>query len=78
MGAMITVHAAAAPPPSHSARAPLSLVPCRVAAASTGEGMEVVLGHPTPYTLGDISVGEAMSTGSPGPVSSAVCPAPRR
>jgi hypothetical protein len=24
--------------------------------------MEVVLGHPTPYALGDISVGEAVST----------------
>jgi uncharacterized protein (DUF3084 family) len=39
-------------------------VPRRAAAsgATTGEGMEVVLGHPTPYTSGDISVGEAMST----------------
>jgi hypothetical protein len=30
--------------------------------AAIGEGMEAVLGHPTPYALGDISVGEAMST----------------
>jgi hypothetical protein len=30
--------------------------------AATDEGMEVVLGHPTPYASGDISVGEAMST----------------
>jgi hypothetical protein len=33
-------------------------VPCRAAAsgAATGEEMEVVLGHPTPYASGDISV----------------------
>jgi hypothetical protein len=39
-------------------------VPHRAATsgAATGEGMEVVLGHPTPYTSGDISVGEAVST----------------
>jgi hypothetical protein len=30
--------------------------------AATGEGMEVVLGHPTPYAPGGISVGEAVST----------------
>jgi hypothetical protein len=62
-GAMITIHAAAAPPPSHGARAPLSSVPRRAAAlgATTGKGMEVVLGHPTPYVPGDISVGEAVS-----------------
>jgi hypothetical protein len=30
--------------------------------AATGVGMEVVLGHPTPYAPDDISVGEAMST----------------
>jgi hypothetical protein len=30
--------------------------------ASTGAEMEVVLGHPTPYVLGGISVGEAVST----------------
>jgi hypothetical protein len=30
--------------------------------AATGEGMEAVLGHPTPYMPGDISVGEAVST----------------
>jgi hypothetical protein len=63
-GAMIAVRMAAIPPPSRGARAPLSSAP-RSAAASgtaTGEGMEVVLGHPTHYTLGDISVGEAVST----------------
>jgi hypothetical protein len=39
-------------------------VPHRAAAsgAATDEGMKVVLGHPTPYAPGDISVGEAMST----------------
>jgi hypothetical protein len=63
-GAMIAVHTMAARPPSCGARAPLSLVPCTAAAsgAATGEGMEVVLGHPTPYASGDISVGEAVST----------------
>jgi hypothetical protein len=30
--------------------------------AATGKGMEVVLGHPTPYALGNISVCEAVST----------------
>jgi hypothetical protein len=30
--------------------------------AATGKGMEVVLGHPTPYAPGNISVREAMST----------------
>jgi hypothetical protein len=62
-GAMIAVRVVVAPPPSHGARAPPSSVPRRAAApgATTGEGMEVVLGHPTPYALGDISVGEAMS-----------------
>jgi hypothetical protein len=33
-----------------------------VSGAATGKGMEVVLGHPTPYAPGDISVGEVMST----------------
>jgi hypothetical protein len=58
-GAMITVRTAAAPPPSCGARAPLSSVPHRAAAsgAATGEGMEVVLGHPTPYAPGDICAG---------------------
>jgi hypothetical protein len=37
-------------------------VPRKAAVAATGEGMEVVLGHPTLYASGDISVGEAMST----------------
>jgi hypothetical protein len=30
--------------------------------AATDEGIEVVLGHPTPYMLGDVTVGEAVST----------------
>jgi hypothetical protein len=62
-GAMITVCAAVAPPPSHGARAPLLSVPNRAAAsgAAASEGMEVVLGHPIPYALGDISVSEAVS-----------------
>jgi hypothetical protein len=47
-GAMIVVRAAAAPPPSRGARAPLSSAPHRVVAlrVAAGEGMEVVLGHP--------------------------------
>jgi hypothetical protein len=63
-GAMIAVRAAAAPPPSRGARAPPSSVPRRAAAlgAATGEGIEVVLRHPTPYAPGDISVGEVVST----------------
>jgi hypothetical protein len=63
-GAMIAARMAVAPPPSRGARAPLSSAPRRAAAsgAAAGEGMEVVLGHPTPYTSGDISVSEAMST----------------
>jgi hypothetical protein len=63
-GAMIDVCAAAAPLPSRGARAPLSSAPHRAAAsgAATNEGMEVVLGHPTPYASGDISVGEDEST----------------
>jgi hypothetical protein len=62
-GAMIAVHTAVAPPPSRGARAPFSSVPRTVATsgAATGEGMEVVQGHPTPYAPGDISVGEAVS-----------------
>jgi hypothetical protein len=62
--AMITVREAAAPPPSRGACAPLSSAPRRAVAlgATTGEGMEVVLGHPTPYAPGDISVSEAVST----------------
>jgi hypothetical protein len=63
-GAMIAVHTTVVPPPSHGARAPLSLAPRRATAsgAATGKGMEVVLGHPTPYSPGDISMSEAMST----------------
>jgi hypothetical protein len=63
-GAMIAVRAAAAPPSSRGACAPLSSAPRRATAsgAAVGEGMEVVLGHPTPYAPGDISVSEVVST----------------
>jgi hypothetical protein len=63
-GAMITVRTVAAPPPSCGARAPLSSAPRTAAAsgAATDAGMEVALGNPTPYVLGDISMGEAVST----------------
>jgi hypothetical protein len=62
-GATIAVHMAVAPPPFRGARAPLSSAPRRAAAsgAAASEGMEVVLGHPTAYTPGDIFVSEAMS-----------------
>jgi hypothetical protein len=62
-GAMITVCTMAAPPPSRGARAPPSSAPRRAttSGASASEGMEVVLGHPTLYAPGDISVSEAMS-----------------
>jgi hypothetical protein len=63
-GAMIAVHVAAAPPPSRGAHAPLLSLPHRAAAsgAATGKGMEAVLGHPTSYAPGDISVSEVVST----------------
>jgi hypothetical protein len=63
-GAMIAVLMVAAPMPSRGAHAPLLSAPRRAVAsgAATGKGMEVVLGHPTPYASGDISVSEAMST----------------
>jgi hypothetical protein len=50
-GGMIPVRSTVAPPPSRGARAPLSSVPHRAAAlgVAAGGGMEVVLGHPTPY-----------------------------
>jgi hypothetical protein len=62
-GAMIAVRAVAAPPLSRGAHAPLSSVPRRAAASdvAAGEGMEVVLGHSSPYASGDISVREAVS-----------------
>jgi hypothetical protein len=49
---MIAVRTVAAPPPSRGARAPLSSTPRRAAAsgAATSKGMEVVLGHPPPFT----------------------------
>jgi hypothetical protein len=61
---MIAVRTVASPPLSRGARAPISSAPCRAIAsgAAASEGMEVVLGHPTPYALGDISMSEAMST----------------
>jgi regulator of protease activity HflC (stomatin/prohibitin superfamily) len=60
-GAIIIARVAVAPLPSRGARTPLSSTPRTTTAsgATTGEVMEVVLGHPTPYALGDISVGEA-------------------
>jgi hypothetical protein len=63
-GVMIAVRMAAAPPPSHDAYTPLLSAPHRVTAsgATIDEGVEVVLGHPTPYVSGDISMGEAVST----------------
>jgi hypothetical protein len=47
-GAMVVVLTAAAPPPSRGAHAPLLSAPRTAVAsgAATGEGMEVVLGHP--------------------------------
>jgi hypothetical protein len=61
--AIIAVRTAVAPPSSRGAHAPLSSAPRRAATsgAAAGEGMEVVLGHPTPYAPGDISVREAVS-----------------
>jgi hypothetical protein len=49
-GAMNVVRVVAAPLPSRGAWAPLSSMSRKAAAlgAATGEGMEVVLGHPTP------------------------------
>jgi hypothetical protein len=63
-GAMITICTTVAPPPSRGARAPFSSSPRTAVAlrAATDTGMEVVLGHPTPYASDDISLGEAMST----------------
>jgi hypothetical protein len=63
-GAMIAVRLMAAPLPSRGAHTPLSSTPRRAATsgATAGEGMEVVLGHPTPYAPSDISVSEAVST----------------
>jgi hypothetical protein len=48
-GAMIAVHTVAAPPPSRGARAPLSS-PTAASGAAASERMEVVLGHPPPFT----------------------------
>jgi hypothetical protein len=62
-GAMIAA-SAVAPSPSHGASAPSPPVP-RIAAAvgaASGTGLEVVLGHPTPYAPDDIPLGEAVST----------------
>jgi hypothetical protein len=62
-GAMITARVVA-PSPSHGAPAPFSSAPHTATATGTaaGAGLEVVLGHPTPYALDDISLGEAVST----------------
>jgi hypothetical protein len=55
---------AVAPSPSHGA--PASFLPAPHIAAATGAvfgaGLKVVLGHPTPYALDDIPLGEAVST----------------
>jgi hypothetical protein len=63
-GAMIAVRVAVTPPSSRGACTLLLSAPRRAAAsgAVAGEGMEVVLGHPTPYAPGDFSVSEAVST----------------
>jgi hypothetical protein len=63
-GAMVTVRTATAPLPSRGARAPLSSTPrtATTSGTATGKGMEVVLGHPTPYAPVDISMGEVVST----------------
>jgi hypothetical protein len=62
-GAMIATRAMT-PSPSHGVPRSLSLAP-RTAAATdvaAGVGLEVVLGHSTPYVLDDIRLGEAVST----------------
>jgi hypothetical protein len=62
-GAMITTHVVA-PFPSHGAPVPSSPAPCiaATAGAASDAGLEVVLGHPTPYALYNISLGEVVST----------------
>jgi hypothetical protein len=59
-GAMIAARTAA-PSPSHSAPVPFSPAPriAAVAGAASDAGLEVVLGHPTPYALDHIPLGEA-------------------
>jgi hypothetical protein len=61
--AMITARAAA-PSPSHGAPVPSSLAPLIATGmgAASGTGLEVVLGHPTPYAPDDIPLGEVVST----------------
>jgi hypothetical protein len=51
-GAMIVVRTVTAPPMSHGARAPLSSAPrgALTSGAVASEEMEVVLGHPPPFT----------------------------
>jgi hypothetical protein len=63
-GAMIAVRTAVAPLPSRGVRAPISSALHRAAdsGAAASEGMEVVMGHPTPYALGDIFMSEVVST----------------
>jgi hypothetical protein len=58
------VTCAVAPSPSHGVPAQFLLVPCIAAAAGAASsvGLEVVLGHPSPYAPDDIPLGEAMST----------------
>jgi hypothetical protein len=62
-GAMIAV-SSAAPSPSHGGTTPFSLATCTAATAgaAAGVGLDVVLGHPTPYAPDDIPLGETVST----------------
>jgi hypothetical protein len=61
-GAMIIVHAVA-PSPSYGAPASFSSAPriAAVAGAASGAGLEIVLGHPTPYASDDIPLGKDVS-----------------
>jgi hypothetical protein len=62
-GALIAA-STTAPSPSHGAPTPSSSAP-RIAAnvgAASNVGLEVVLGHPTPYVPDDNLLGEAVST----------------
>jgi hypothetical protein len=58
--------AACTPTPSPSHGAPMSSLPSPCIATAMGAasntGLEVVLGHPAPYVLGDVPLDEAMST----------------
>jgi hypothetical protein len=62
-GAMIAAHMVT-PSPSHGAPVPSPSSPRIAAAAGAASGaeLEVVLGHPAPYALGDIPLDKVMST----------------